>query len=60
VNLLERQAEDGFRRVAMFPPSSALLLVGIAFTDDLERFVSVEGRFHSLNLFRFSHFNHSP
>jgi hypothetical protein len=60
VNLLERHAEDGFRRVAMLPPSSALLLVGITITDDLDRSVSVEGRFHRLNLFRFSHFNHSP
>jgi hypothetical protein len=44
----------------MLPPSSALLLEGIAFTDGLERSVSVEGRFHRLKLFRFSHFNHSP
>jgi len=47
VNLLDRQVEDGFRRVAMLPPSDALLLVGIAFTDDLQRSVSVKGRLPS-------------
>lgn len=57
MNLLERQVEDGFRRVAMFALNGALLLVGTAFTDDLDHSVSVEGRFHRLNLFRFSHLN---
>jgi len=41
----------------MLALNGALLLASTAFTDDLEHSVSVEGRFHRLNLFRFSRFN---
>lgn len=43
--------------MAILVLNGALLLAGTAFTDDLDHSVSVEGRFHRLNLFRFSHLN---